>query len=303
MSDLRRKLVRWHRWIALALSPVVLLVLLSGAVLAFRPMFEGPAPVPPKIDLARVVALLRTVDPNDRAEAVGIDPDGPKLLVESDSAPPTVYRLADGVSVPLEAPPVSSGIFDIARRIHHDLWFGLGGLVTLASFGLLALTLIGPWLAPLRKPRSLLTWHTAAGWVMWPLAVLLPLTAVLIVLPIGRPFGLRRDGPSAPLPVALEQAAQLTDLSDLRFAQRMPNGGLFLITHTPGGNVRQMVHGGTVYHFGGAPVRLAHLLHTGEWGGVWGGVIDFSGAVLLLGMLATGVLSWWRRRPSRSAAL
>jgi sulfite reductase (NADPH) flavoprotein alpha-component len=175
--------------------------------------------------------------------------------------------------------------------------------VTLASFGLLALVLAGPFLAPFRRPRSLLTWHAATGWVLWPLAVLLPLTAVLIVLPIGRPFGGGRDSVPASLPVALENAAALTDLSALRFAQRMPNGGLFLINHAPGGNTRQMIRDGRVYEFGGRFVRIAHLVHTGEWGGVWGGVVALLGAVLLLGLQASGIWSWWRRRrPGRAPA-
>ncbi|HVX87819.1 MAG TPA: PepSY-associated TM helix domain-containing protein [Gemmatimonadales bacterium] len=296
MPQLRPFLVRWHRRLALWLSPVATLVLLSGAVLAFQPMLAPPPPATAPVDLTRVIELLRRVDPEDRAGAIAIDPAGPKLLVQSDTAPPKVYRLADGVEVPLEAPPGESGIFDIARWIHHQLWFGLGGLVTLASFGLLALVLAGPFLAPFRRPRSLLTWHAATGWVLWPLAVLLPLTAVLIVAPVGRPFGGSRDRTPVALPVALEQAAALTDLSALRFAQRMPNGGLFVITHAPGGNVRRMIRDGQVYDFGGRFVRSAHLVHTGEWGGIWGGVVALLAAILLLGLQVTGILSWWRRR-------
>ena len=296
MAPIRPFLVRWHRRLALWLSPVGFLVLLSGAVLAFQPMFAPPPPVAASIDIARVVELLRQVDPHDQAGAIGIDPSGLKLLVQSDTAPPVVYRIADGVRVPLEMPEGDAGIFEIARRVHHQLWFGLGGLVTLASFGLLGLVLVGPLLAPFRRPRSLLTWHAATGWALWPLALLLPLTAVLIVLPIGRPFGGTRDTGALPLPASLEQGATMTDLSALRFAQRMPNGGLFLITHAPGGNVRLMIRGGRVYDFGGRFVQTAHLVHTGDWGGIWGGVVVLLGAVLLLGLQVTGVMSWWRRR-------
>ena len=295
MSRLRPFLVRWHRRLALWSSPVAFLVLLSGAVLAFQPILAPPPPAAVPVDVARVVALLRQVDPDDRAGAIAIDPAGPRLLVESDTAPPVVYRLADGVQVALEMPAGDAGIFDVARRIHHQLWFGLGGLVTLASFALLGLVLAGPFLAPFRRPRSLLTWHAASGWTLWPLALLLPLTAVLIVLPIGRPFGGPRGPAAVPFPEALVQAAAITDLTALRFAQRMPGGGLFLITHAPGGNVRQLIRGGRVYDFGGKFVRTAHLAHTGEWGGIWGGVVALLGAILLLGLQVTGVLSWWRR--------
>lgn len=297
MPDLRRKLARWHRLTALFLSPVILALLVSGGILAFRPILAGPAPVTPTLDMARLLALLARVDSAGTARIVAISDDGRLAIVGKGREMPTAYDLATGAVSPMP-PEAQPTFYDRVERVHRDLWWGLGGLVTLATFALLFQVAVGPFLAPLRAPRTLLTWHTALGWGLWPLTLVLPITAALIVLPIGRPFGMRRMPTESPPPIArsLEQAAALTDLSHLGAAQRLPEGSLFIVTEGPEGEARQMFHDGKVYRFGGGLVRTAHAIHTGEWGGIWGGVLDLAGATVLLTMLVTGLWSWWRRR-------
>ena len=297
MSDLRRTLATWHRRTALILSPVVFALLVSGGILAFRPMLAGPAPVAPALDLGRLISLLARVDSVGSARIVAISDDGRLAIVGKGREMPTAYDLSSGAVAPMP-PEARPTFYDRVERIHRNLWWGLGGFVTLATFALLFQVAAGPFLAPLRAPRTLLTWHTALGWLLWPLALVLPLTAALIVLPIGRPFGMRRMPTDAPAPIAqsLQRAAALTDLSHLGAVQRLPDGSLFIVTEGPEGEAREMFHDGKIYRFGGGVVRTAHAIHTGEWGGVWGGIVDLAGATLLLVMLATGLWSWWRRR-------
>ncbi|HET7040801.1 MAG TPA: PepSY domain-containing protein, partial [Gemmatimonadales bacterium] len=226
---------------------------------------------------------------------VGVSDDARLAIVARGREMPTAYDILTGESAPLPAEAAPT-FYDRVERVHRNLWLGLGFLVTLATFALLFQVGVGPFLAPLRAPRSPLTWHSAAGWVLWPLAVLLPLTAALIVLPIGRPFGIRHDGPEVPIARSLATASAAMDLSHLGTAQRLPGGALFVVTDGPEGEARQIYANGKVYRFGGPVVRLAHAVHTGEWGGIWGGVVDLAGASVLLTLLGTGLWSWWRRR-------
>ncbi|HET7040426.1 MAG TPA: hypothetical protein VFI13_00305, partial [Gemmatimonadales bacterium] len=72
MRDLRRTLARWHRLTALTLAPVILLMLLSGAILAFRPITAGPAPAASVVDVPRLLELLTRIDSAGTLRFVGV---------------------------------------------------------------------------------------------------------------------------------------------------------------------------------------------------------------------------------------
>lgn len=298
MTDLRRSLARWHRLTALTLSPVFVVLLVTGAILAFRPMLATPAPVAPAVDVAHLLSLLTRIDSAGTLRVVGISEDARVAMVGRGREMPTAYDIATGAIVPLPA-EAAVNFYDRIERIHRNLWLGLGGLVTLAAFALLFQVLVGPFLAPLRSPRTILTWHSAVGWVLWPLAVLVPLTAVLIQLPLGRPLGPRRGASAAsaiPMVESLRQADGLAGISHLGLAQRLPDGSLIFITSGPEGDARRMLHDGKISRLDGGFAQFAHRVHTGEWGGVWGGVVDLGGVLVLVSLLTTGLWSWWRRR-------
>jgi uncharacterized iron-regulated membrane protein len=67
-----------HRWLALALTPVFLLILLSGAILAVKPMVASEQAAAPtdRIPTDTLVAALEAIDPAGRAAAVGLAGDG-----------------------------------------------------------------------------------------------------------------------------------------------------------------------------------------------------------------------------------
>ncbi len=297
LSSARLVLGRWHRRIALASAPVLVALLASGVVLAFR-----PAPVPlPATDVPRLLALVAHEDSLHAVVAIERLDDGHTLLLHHDDAPPDARALATGAAIPLPPEPAADA-FAIAERVHRNLWVGLGSLVTLATFALLLLALAGPLLAPLRRPTSALGWHTALGWLGWPLVLLLPVTAAIIVLPIGRPFGVARDATPRPLARALREASDHVDLARLRFARVMPNGGSFLVHDGARGPERLMLQGGRSFDFGGPAVALARAVHAGTWAGPWGRALVVASAAAVLASLATGLASWWRRRRLRAAA-
>ena len=52
----RSRLARLHRWLALLLAPVFLIILVTGGILAFRPILAGRTPIgtstsPTKVDV------------------------------------------------------------------------------------------------------------------------------------------------------------------------------------------------------------------------------------------------------------
>lgn len=295
----RARLARYHRWTALTLLPVYVTLLLSGAVLALHPMLHPrqKEPVASPLDTARFGALLRQVDASGKVDGVGVDPDGHTLTLFDRGAART-HDLITGAERPAPLPQSEErDIWDIVRQIHVRLWIGAGFLVTLATFGMFFLVVVGPILSrPRRTSRTLLNWHINTGWLLYPVLIIVPLSAMMMVLPIGRRFHL--PGKAEPITIsrAFDIARDSVDMARLRFINRMPNGAAFLVTEGRFGIARYVVTARSVDPLGGPAVELARRVHAGEWGGVWGGALDLAGALGLLAVLGSGTLSWWRRR-------
>ncbi|MBI3791509.1 MAG: PepSY domain-containing protein, partial [Gemmatimonadetes bacterium] len=286
-----------HRRPALALAPVIPDLLDSGDILPSRPARTRANAV---VDVARITQALANPAVPRNATAFEVSPDGRTVVAGSPDAPPVAIDVGTLAQVPLPAEDAPD-LFEVAARVHRNLWFGLGGLVTLATFALLVLAALGPLLGPYRRPRTALTWHIALGWLSWPLIVFLPLTAVLIVVPIGRPPGFAREVAPVPLVEALTHAAPQVDLTHLRFAQVMPGGGLFIVTEGASGPERRIVMGARVYDFGGRFVQVMRDLHAGDVAGPWGRVLVLASALVLLALMGTGLVSWTRRRRTSAA--
>jgi sulfite reductase (NADPH) flavoprotein alpha-component len=297
----RARLAAVHGWTALVLSPVIALILLSGIVLAFRPILgvdDGDRPsAAPRIDPARLVAMLQRVDPAGRSGFLFVQDDGRTVTLPTPGpGPAPSYDLATARPVPTPPPPREDhgGVFDAALRIHKDLWRGLGWLTSLASLAMIVLVALGPLMSRPRRPgKTTLGWHMWAGWVAWPLMALLPASLVMMKLHLPVFTG---SGPSMPLAEAVGQAARTMDLAHLRAVQSLPNRTAMLVTEDARGGHRWVVHDGRVRPFGDTGVsRLGREIHEGTWAGPWSGILNLLAALGLLAMLGTGVWSWLRR--------
>lgn len=291
----RARLAMVHRWLALLMTPVFIAILLSGAVLAFRPIL-GKTSEPERegrLDPAVLVGLLRRVDPKGTAPYLFLTPDeGTVGLIQPETGEPRYFSASTGLAAPepVQPPP---DIFDIALRIHKDLWFGLGGLVGFGTFAMLVLVLLGPLLArPARRPITLLGRHIWMGWILWPLLALLPVSVVLMKL--HPPVVTTHRGAPMPLAQAVELTARTVDLSRLRAVQALPGGSAMLFTAGVGGPSRFVVHPDGVHAFESPVSTLGRALHAGTWAGPWSGVVNLISTLLLLLLMGLGLASWGR---------
>lgn len=296
--DLKSILLFAHRWVALILAPLFVLIILSGAVLAVKPILEavpaadsGAGPVP--VDTTALVGLLDRVDPDGAARMAVIGDDGRTLVLAKAGGVRDAYDLATGAII--SAPQQGSDFFGLVKRFHEDLLLEAGLLVEIATWAMTLLIIVGPVLAWPRLNRTLAGWHRGIGWVLFPLVLLTPLTAVLMILHIGGPARPQLPPSAAPASIAraLEQAAPAADLSALVWARRMGNG-VMLLTGTPDGRAAFLVGGGAVAPMEGGP-GLIHELHEGTWAGGWSGLVNLLASFALLGLTVTGVLPWVRR--------
>ncbi len=290
----RITLARIHRWLALSLSPVFVLILLSGIALAFRPIVGDPEPPAPTVDPARVVALLQRVDGAGKAIGAFVAPDGRTMIVGATDGP-HAYDLETGrpTAFPPEPKP---DLFDYAMRVHKALWFGLGGLVTLATIAMIVLVVLGPIMRrPPRRRTTPLAWHIWGGWVLWPLVALLPLSVV--VMKLHAPVVAHRGAPMSLVEV-LDTAQRSVDLHHLRGVQRFPFEGAIVVADGAEGPVRWVVDRHGTRPLDSKLSTIGHALHEGTWAGPWSGALNIVAALALLAMLGAGIVSWARKSRS-----
>lgn len=296
-------LAQLHRWLAIALSPVLALILLSGIVLAFRPIVGGEeraatthrVPVDPR----RLAAVIDSVDPRATAMGFWLDDQGALHLFAPGAGFPAV-DVGTGKRAVDAAPPVPT-FWDDVHRVHVQLWIGAEGLVVLGTIAMIFLVLAGPFLSRPRRPRSARSWHVWMGWTLWPLLALLPFSVVM--MKIHPPI---RVQPGAPLPalgrVVERAAAGGLDVTRLRGVQGLP-GGTAIVMFDGGPQAgRWLLDGTKATNLHSRVADVGHALHEGTWAGPWSAALNIVAAIASLAMLGSGLLSWRRARRRRMPA-
>lgn len=293
-DTLKRLLVIAHRWLALALAPIFLLILLSGAILAFKPIVGGAGPSAPA-NVDTVVAALEVIDPTHQATSVSLSADGRSIRLKSND--PAVVGTFD---LATRTPAISSDfdLFAFALDLHKNLLVGVGLVVEIATYVMVAILAIGLFLGLPRLRNTLMGWHSGLGWLALPLVALAPVTGLLMILHIGTPTLPMIEPAAQPLPLAraLEATADQVDLTRFVAARRFRQGSALLTATTAEGPMRYLVSGtGKVVPLTDGPGWVRQL-HEGTWAGIGSGILSFLAAAAPMGLMVTGLYSWLRRQ-------
>lgn len=303
-ASLKSIIFKLHRWIGIGLAPLFLIITLSGAVLALKPM-QSPdvSPSESSVSTRQLVDLLASIDPlGEQVEAILIDADSG--LVQIRSSDPQIAGEYDPVNGKRSQAAAEAGSFDLfkfAEHLHKELLIGADILVQIASYLMLIIAVSAPFLAWPILRNSLTGWHRGLGWAFLPLVLMLPLTGVLMSLHIGMPELPRMSQPDSRLSLqqALTSAQQDESLGDPEMLRRFHGGSVLLKTHSDEGERLLVVTDQAV-----TPIdpdsSLVKTLHEGTWAGPWSGAINLLGALTLSLLTLTGSLSWLRLRRKRA---
>ncbi len=280
---------------ALGLAPVFLLILMSGAILAFKPILGTDSTAAPsaRVSAGAVAAALAAVDPASRATAVSLSADGRSINLKS-----TDPAVAGTFDVATRTPAVNQGfdLFAFALNLHKNLLIGAGLLVEIATYAMAALLIAGLAFGLPKLRNTLGGWHRGLGWFAFPLLALLPVTGLLMTLHVGKPaFPALEPGE----PISLAQAIKTVPMAadgQIVMARRFQAGSAMVKTTSSAGERVHVVQSNGQVAVTGSP-SWVDAVHEGTWAGAWSGVLNLVSALLLMGVTVTGLYSWLRRRP------
>lgn len=293
-------LVRGHRWLALGLTPVVLAVVLSGAVLAVKPMLPASPPIVASPgDLAQ---RLAAIDPEGRAVSVASAEDGNAFVADSpESGSAGLYSAHTGAKIG----DLPFDVFAFAKSLHVGLLTDAKFLVEAVSWSLAALILVGPLLAWPRRRNTLRGWHVMLGWIGFPLLALGPVSAVLLTLHVGRPEVPKPQPAAEPrvemsLATAIGRFAAASDAEGIVSARKIRGGDVLVVAQIDADRATYRVHGMTVLPAEGGK-GLVSEIHEGTWAGPWSAGLNLAAALAIVAMTATGWASWYRVQKRKAA--
>jgi sulfite reductase (NADPH) flavoprotein alpha-component len=167
-NRLKPTLFKLHRWIGIGLAPLFLLIALSGAVLAFKPILQPAAPDSlSAVSTTQVIKLLERIDPlGDEVDAISIDTATNHADVRSQD--PQIAGRYDLISGECECgneAPTPFNLFEFAEHLHKELLFGADILIQIASYLMLLMVITAPMLAWPRLRNNLMGWHRGVGWL------------------------------------------------------------------------------------------------------------------------------------------
>ncbi len=295
----KRALILTHRWVALSLTPIFLAIILSGAVLAVKPML--PAAPPVAADAQGVGRALAKIDAAGTASSVGGALGGHGLAVSTpDAGVGGVYSLLTGDRVG----DIPFDPFAFAKSLHVRLLSDAGFLVKIATYMMAGLLLLSPLIMLPRLRATVRDAHVLLGWVGLPLLLLTPLTAVLMTLHVGRadlPLPVSRGDGAVSLVQALDRVGEEHRGDAFVSARRFKAGTVLVTVQGADGPAAYVVGGKGISPMTGGKGLISEL-HEGTWAGAWSGALNLTAALGLCAMVVTGWWSWLRRRIAMAPA-
>ena len=285
-------LLRFHRWITLVFALPLLAIIATGLILSVEPIVQASGIRPQSIGAERVVELIKRYDPDMKARGIGLNSAAGTMTLQGVDAPAIDLATGDAATASSTLP----NVFLWARRTHERL-LGQSWLVTSSTIAMLLIMTLGIAMGLPRLRNSLPGWHKGAAWFTLPLLVLSPLTGLLVAL--GVTFQGAAPAVGAGQRIALTDAVRTVATShDLAQVMSIGSrGGRVMARLFEGGELRAYTFAADAMV--ALPRNWPRLLHEGNWSAMIAGPLNVVTSVVLLGLLATGLLIWGRRKLRR----
>jgi uncharacterized iron-regulated membrane protein len=285
-------LLKLHRWITLVFALPLTVVIVTGLVLSFEPLVTaGPGPVPVTADT--LAAVLAKHDPGNQARTLFIRGYAGNVSIGGARRGAMTH-----VDLAANAPIADSGflptLFGWSRQLHEKLMLDLGWLVTASTAAMLVLIGLGVAMGWPRLRNNLSGWHKGTAWILLPLVVLSPLTALFMAFGVtfaGSPPAVA-SAPMLPMTEAVRLIATDHDIASVSWIR--PRGNTLMARLDDDGEARVF----TVTRDGlvPAPRNWPRLIHEGNWGGALSVLINVVTSLALIVLMGSGLWLWGRSK-------
>lgn len=284
-------LLRLHRWITIAFSIPLAILILTGLVLSFEPILQQGSAGTATADA--INAALARHDPRGTARSLVVRSYNNTISIGG-------ARRGDAIHVDLATNEAAASPGRLAefvlinRQLHEKLLLDLGWLVTASTIAMLVLIALGIAMGLPRLRNTLSGWHKATAWFLLPLLILSPLTGLFLA------FGwtVVSPAPRSAVPasaISLQDAVTAVgarhDLGQVAWIR--PRGNTMLARVNDGGEMRvfSVDRDGLV----ATPRNWPRLLHEGNWRGSLSALINVVISAAFVILMSTGLLIWARR--------
>lgn len=284
-------LLRLHRWVTLAFAIPLAVLIVTGLVLSFEPIFQSQSIVPGSVTAAQLTDIVKKADPEGKARAItirGFEGYASVGLASGDSSErdlKTGEEIDDGDDWLAE-------FMGANRRIHEHLIGDMTWLVLASTWAMAALMVMGLLMGLPFMRNTVGGWHRMIAWVLLPLLILSPLSG----LGIGHGISLSSPAPQTdrtPLPLidAIAIVGAKHDLSALTSIR--VRGGRLMARIYEGGELKAfaVTKDGTVP----LPRNWTRVIHEGNWAGTFSGILNVITSIALMALMGTGIFIWARR--------
>lgn len=300
---MKSALILVHRWLSILLLPLVLFLVVTGGILALRPIMidltSGPVAQKP-MPVNQAADFIRQVDPEGRVRAMRLEEPTTIVLEFTRSGEREIRAFDWQEGLDLGERREGAEFFHLVADLHKHFVYDLEWQVEWASYGLLLIIVSGLFLAWPRLRRTVIGWHTVMGWASLPVVLVITATAVMLLLGIGGPNlpDIDRSPGRLALPTALDRAAGNAGLTHVHTVRTMQRAGVVVHGVAEGAPIVLVITRSEVSVVDAHP-GLIDELHTGTWAGGWSGALYFVAMLFVLGLTGTGLWSWGRRHFQR----
>jgi uncharacterized iron-regulated membrane protein len=295
---LKMWLLKIHRWVALALSIPLAVLIVTGLILSFEPIVIDSAARPVSAD--QLSAVLAKHDPDGKARTLMLRSYAGTVSIGGAQRGDGLVNVDLASNERVQSAGALPDFFLASRRLHEHFLEGLGWVVTVSSIAMLCLILLGTLMGWPKLRNTLSGWHKGAGWFLLPLLVLSPLTGLL--MSFGVSFAPPPPRPAGAAPVALVDAVRMVgarhDLSGLSWIRS--RGGVLLARLDDDGEMRVFA----VTPDGLVPTarNWPRLIHEGNWAAFVPALLNVVTSLALALLITTGIWAWARRNLRRRKA-
>lgn len=316
---------KFHRWPALIAAVFMIVLALSGSVLAVFPAIEraGAPAAAQEQTVAELAALVVAAHPG--VEQIKRSPSGKIRVWWFDGNTPGAASVDPATGKDI-GPADGSAVQQWFTTLHRSLFLGDTGRIVMATAAaaMMTLTLSGAvmvarrvggwrhWFARLRGPLAS-RWHTEVARLVVPVLLLCTVTAIWMTASTFDLLPTDEAMPAYPMevsnlvgmPVAdIEalQAVPVSDLRDLTFPMDGDATDMYTLTTAAGEGYIDQGNGALLsWATPGVWTRVwewIYLLHTGQGAYVWGLILGL--LVMSVPVLAvTGIVSWYNAQRGR----